>query len=294
MFLTAWEVSLSRATDTPLRESRAVAAFHGGPRLAIWPHAGFGRRKGQAAEDSKMRRRIWKTRVATTMLVVAGGVGYADAQDNGAAQFRLGAVFPSGGGEFFDENEQVFTFEPSDLNGWAFGFTYVMPISQHFELGWNLDYAEGSDVTQYRDVVDEDGFSILHDTWLRSAPASVDLRFLPAGRAAQRGSSGQYSARRPVPYIGAGVGANFWSYEEVGDFVDFGTDQIFTSGFEDDGVAAEAHVVAGLELPIGAVWSLTLEGRYAWSDDELSDDFAGLGKIVLDRGSVFLGWTYRF
>jgi len=52
--------------------------------------------------------------------------------------------------------------------------------------------------------------------------------------------------------------------------------------------------VGGLELPIGQVWSLTLEGRYAWSDDELSDDFAGLGKIVMDRGSLYLGWTYRF
>jgi hypothetical protein len=167
-------------------------------------------------------------------------------------------------------------------------------MSQHFELGLNFDYGEGTDVTQYRDVVDEDGFPILHDTRLRVAPASIDFRFLPGGRAARRGTHGQYSARKPIFYVGAGLGANFWRYEEVGDFVDFGTDQIFTAGFEDEGVAAEVHALAGLELPLGGAGGLTLEGRYAWSDDELSDDFAGLGKIVMDRGSLFAGWTYRF
>ena len=127
-------------------------------------------------------------------------------------------------------------------------------------------------------------------TRLRVSPASVDVRFLPGGRSARRGAHGQYRARKPIFYVGAGLGANFWRYEEVGDFVDFGTDQIFTSAFEDEGVAAEAHVLAGLELPIG----LTLEGRYAWSDDELSDDFAGLGDIVMDQASLFAGWTFRF
>ena len=241
-----------------------------------------------------MRRKTWCLRAAAAVLTCAGAIGGAAAQDNGGMQFRIGGFFPQGGGEFFDENEQVFTFEPSDLDGWAFGFTYLMPVSPHLELGWNLDYAEGTDVTEYRNVVDENGFSILHDTRLRCAPASVDFRWLPAGRAARRVSHGQYAARHPIPYLGAGVAANFWRYEEVGDFVDFGTNQIFTAGFVDDGVAAEAHVVGGVEIPLGPVWGLTLEGRYAWSDDELSDDFAGLGKIVFDRGSLFLGWTYRF
>jgi hypothetical protein len=167
-------------------------------------------------------------------------------------------------------------------------------MSRRFELGWNIDFSEGTDVTRYRDVVDTDGFPIFHDTRLRRAPISVDLRFLPGGRAVRRGSRGQYAARRPIPYLGAGVGANFWRYEEVGDFVDFGTDEIFRDRFVDEGVAAETHLMAGLELPVGPLWSLTFEGRYSWSDDELSDDFEGLGKIVMDGGSAFVGLTYRF
>jgi len=227
----------------------------------------------------------------------AASTGPAAAQggDDGALQFRVGAFFPSGGGEFFDENERIFTFDPSDLDGGAVGFTYLQPLSRRLELGWNLDYSEGSDTTAYRgDLMDEEGFPILHDTRLRRFPVSVDLRFLPGGRVAVRGSHGQYAARRPVPYLGAGLGANFWRYEEVGDFVDFGSDETFTDRFVDEGVAAETHVMAGLELPMGPTWSLTFEGRYSWSDDELSDDFEGLGEIVMDGGSAFVGATLRF
>ena len=156
-----------------------------------------------------MRRRRW-TRIAAIVVLGAVAGGTAAAQDNGAAQFRLGTFFPSGGGEFFEENEDVFTFDASDLNGWSFGFTYVIPMSPRIELGLNLDYGEGTDVTQYRDVVDEDGFPTLHDTRLRVAPASVDVRFLPGGRSARRGAHGQYAAKKPIFYVGAGLGANLF------------------------------------------------------------------------------------
>jgi hypothetical protein len=233
--------------------------------------------------------------MAAGVLAAAASVGSASAQaENGAFQFRAGVFSPSGGGEFFDENEEVFTFDASDLTGGAIGATYLQPISPRWELGWNLDFSEGSDVTRYRDIEDEDGFPILHDSRLSRVPVTVDLRFLPGGRYAARGSRGQYAARRPIPYLGAGIGANFWRYEEEGDFVDFGTNEIFTDEFVDRGVAMETHVLAGLELPVGRLWSLALEGRYSWSDDELSDDFEGLGKIVMDGGSAFLGFTYRY
>jgi hypothetical protein len=99
-----------------------------------------------------------KTRVVTTMLVVAGAVGYADAQDNGALS-SVGSGLSRRRALRRERTGSLSTLRP---NGWAFGFTYVMPISQHFEL-MESDFAEGSDVTQYRDVVTR-RLSILHDT----------------------------------------------------------------------------------------------------------------------------------
>jgi hypothetical protein len=36
------------------------------------------------------------------------------------------------------------------------------------------------------------------------------------------------------------------------------------------------------------------EGRYSWSDDNLSRDFAGFGDIELGGASVFVGGAFRF
>ena len=138
-------------------------------------------------------------------------------------------------------------------------------------------------------------FDIIHDARLWMLPLTVDVRFLPVGRYAIRGH-GQVAVRRPVPYFGVGGGMNFWSYEEIGDFLTFETDPptVIFGDFDDNGVALEAHVLAGIELPIGPVWSLMFEGRYSWSDDELGESFGGLGDIDLGGASAFIGASMRF
>ena len=81
-----------------------------------------------------------------------------------------------------------------------------------------------------------------------------------------------------------------------GDFIDFDDPMqpIFYGDFQDSGTAFETHVLAGIELPAGRGFNILFEGRYAWVDDELSDDFAGLGKIELGGASFFGGFGWRF
>lgn len=230
----------------------------------------------------------------------AASAGVVRAQDpireTSSFQFRLGGFFPAADEGILADNREVFTFEPSDLNGPVFGFSYVSTMTNHLEFGFNADYFEGTELTAYRDFVDEDGFEILHDVTLRRLPLTVDLRLLPGGRYSIRGSRGQYAVRRPVPYIGVGGGLNFWRYEETGDFLDFDLDppEVFGTFFEENGVAFEGHVLAGLELPVGPLWSVLVEGRYQWSDDELTEDFEGLGKIVMDGATAYVGASVRF
>ena len=121
----------------------------------------------------------------------------------------------------------------------------------------------------------------------------MDVRLLPTGRFRNRGGR---RVQKPVLYVGAGVGVNFWEYEEVGDLLDFAFDppEIFFGRFIDRGTAFETHVLAGVELPLGSAASLIFEGRHTWSDDKLNDDFAGLGQIDLGGTSVFVGGSFRF
>lgn len=215
--------------------------------------------------------------------------GFGPGPSDRAFQFRLGGFFPAGDGALWSDNEEVFTLDVSDFDDLALGFSYVASISNYMELGFNVDFYDSTVLSGYRDYVDEDGFLILHDTTLETLPLTADLRLLPLGR--YRNRPGGRAVRQPVPYVGGGIGMTLWEYEEVGDFIDFGDPAmpVFFDRFVDDGVAFEAHVLAGIELPLSPNVNFLLEGRYAWADDTTA-----LGEIDLGGFSGYGGLSFRF
>jgi hypothetical protein len=211
-------------------------------------------------------------------------------------QFRLGGFFPTGDSDFWAENEDVFTLDSSDFDDFIWGLTLVAPVSNNVGVGFNVDFYDARVRSSYRDWVDQNGLRINHDTRLDIVPMIVDLRFYPGGRDAVRGAQGQYRALKPAFYLGGGVGANYWEYEEKGDFLDFTFDppEIFFARFRDDGFAFAAQALAGIELPLGPKWNGLFEARYTWSDAELRGDFAGLGTLDLGGFAVYAGFGVRF
>lgn len=243
-----------------------------------------------------MRRSLPVLLAAALLAGVAAPAAAQTSRASSALQLRLGGFFPSGNGEFWRSNEELFTLDASDFDDVAFGFSYVSSISNHVELGFNLDFYDATARSQYRDWTDQFGSPIFHDTRFEMLPATVDLRFLPTGRYGVRGG-GQRRVLQPVPYFGAGVGFAFWQYEEVGDFVNFEFDPPEVDNglrFVEEGTAFEAHVLAGLELPMSPNTNFLFEGRYAWVDDTPSGDFAGLGDLDLGGFSGFVGVSFRF
>ena len=240
-------------------------------------------------------------RAFPTLLILVAALGFASAAHaqaprlDHAFQFRFGGFFPAGGGTLWDDNEDTFTLDASDFNDFAIGFSYVAPINNRFELGFNLDFYDGTVRSAYRDFADQDGFPIFHDTTLELVPATVDFRFLPTGRYAMSGGGGR-AVRHPVPYIGAGAGFLLWNYEEVGDFIDFDAvpNEVFYGRFVEDGMTFETHVLAGIELPMSPAWSFLAEGRYSWANDSPDGDFAGLGSLELGGFYGYVGFAFRF
>jgi hypothetical protein len=245
-----------------------------------------------------MRRRVpvlW----AVVLVACASGSVHAQGEGQGhrptnAIQFRLGGFLPRGGGDIWPDDEQLFTLDRSDFDGAMVGFTYAMSLDNHFELGFNLDFYEETVGSEDRNFVDQNGLPILHDTRFQLIPATVDFRFLPTGRYGIRGTGGQRRVLRPVPYIGAGLGAKYWEYEEVGDFVDPADSSIFSSRSIATGTAFETHVLAGLELPINPQFNFLIESRYSWADATPGGDFAGFGTLDLSGFSGYVGFAYRF
>jgi len=237
--------------------------------------------------------------LATLSIVLAAAGGSALAASPGprpdhAFQLRLGGFFPDGGGDLWTDNEEVFTLSVSDLDDFTWGVGYVHPLGNRFELAFNLDWYGGRSSSRYRDYLDNAGFPIVHDTYLDEAPLTLDVRWFPAGRYGTL-SGGRFRLR-PAFYLLGGAGANFWSYEEVGDFILFDDPglPIVPARYKDSGVAFQTQLGAGIELPVNPHFQVVLEGRYAWSDDTLHDDFAGFGRIELGGTSLFAGAAFRF
>lgn len=241
-----------------------------------------------------MRR--WVPILSAVLVACAAGTARAQGQGprpTNAIQFRFGGFYPRGGGDIWRDDELLFTLDKSDFNGGVFGFTYAMSVDNRFEVGFNVDFYEETARSEDRVFVDQDGFPILHDTRLELIPMTVDFRFLPMGRYGVRGTGGQRRVLHPVPYFGAGLGGNYWEYEEVGDFVDVNNAVVFSRAI-DTGVEFETHVLAGLELPINPQFTFLLESRYAWSEAKPGGDFTGFGTLDLSGWYGYLGFTYRF
>jgi len=239
-----------------------------------------------------MRRAILAIIVAALGITAAPVVaqpGPGPGAPEAAFQFRLGWFMPTADSDFWDETFDVFTLGGSDFDDFILGFTYVHSVSNEVEIGLNLDFYDEKARSQYRDWVDAVGRPILHDTDLELIPLTVDIRFIPGGRYRIR-PGGRYIIK-PLFYLGAGMGVNFWNYEEVGDFLDFDFDPpvVFGTRFVDDGVAFEFHLLAGVEIPVGRTSNLLFEVRHSVSEDSLGGAFAGLTATDLDLGGTTIG-----
>ena len=214
---------------------------------------------------------------------------------DGAFNFRFGGFFPSGSSDFWAANEAAFTLDSSDFIGPIFGFGYNGAINNYFEFDANADFYSSTVRSTDRYYVDLDGFPIIHDSRLLMFPMTVGFRVLPAGRFARRGPEGSYYVRRPVPYLGGGIGMSYWQYEEEGDFVASDLSVVYDR-FVATGLAFQYYAMLGIEFPVAPQWNITLEVRQSWAEATPGGDFTFVNPGTLDLGgtSVYLGGSLRF
>jgi opacity protein-like surface antigen len=232
---------------------------------------------------------------ATLVSLAASRPAQAEPGYGGAFNFHMGGFFPSGDSAFWEVNEDAFTLDESDFNGFILGASYVAPISNFVEFGMGVDFYYESVRAADRNFTDQFGDPILHDTRLSIIPLTADLRLLPAGRFKRTGADGRRLVRRPVPYVGGGIGMDYWTYEEEGDFVASDLSIVYDR-LKDSGVAFETHVFAGIEFPLSPAWNLTFEARHSWADDTPGGAFEFVNPNELDLGgtSVVVGGSWRF
>ncbi len=231
-----------------------------------------------------MRRARLILTVATLLLASAGSV-LAQGLD-----LRIGAFRPHGEETLFNDDRSLYLVDKSDFLGVFGGVEYNTVLARNVELGFSVDgYSRAVD-TSYRDYTRPNGSEIEQTLKLEMVPIGLTLRFVPTGKRASI-----------APYVGGGVDAVFYQYEEYGDFIDFYDPDIaiYSDHFKDSGTAFGAHVVAGLRVYLNRDFAIVGEGRYQWAKKDMNEDFSpnesGLvNTIDLSGASFTLGVHIRF
>lgn len=241
-----------------------------------------------------MRRAILSLTLPTILLA---GAGFASA---GGLDVRVGGFFPRGSQNtsLFEDLNTLYMpiadasrgVKGSDFNAVFGGVEYNTALGDFVELGVSIDGFSRRVDTSYREYTRPNGSEIEQTLKLEMMPIGATIRFVPTSKRA-----------RIAPYIGGGIDAVYYKYEEFGDLIDWADPSypILADTLLSEGVTLGAHAVAGLRVYVNRDFAIVGEGRYQWAKDDMGDDFApnesGLvNRIDLTGPSFTIGVHVRF
>lgn len=229
--------------------------------------------------------------LAAFALALVAGLALAPAlqaqrYDDRSHMFRVraGLYELEGDSDYWDDAAFEFTGDVDDFEDVVAGLDYRLGLGNG-RLGLLISasgYGGESD-RAYRDFTDNFGDEIVHTATLDIAAftAGLTIHLAPRHAAVQ-------------PYVGAGGGVYLYDLEERGEFIDFDTFEIFDEVFITDGNATGYFFLAGIDIPVSQNLALFAEGRWHRAEDELSDDFDGLGDIDLGGREISAGLAFTF
>ncbi len=209
-----------------------------------------------------------------------GGEGFLFETPKFSFAFSLGYSIPNAKSEIFDFAQEQLTLEKSDFHRSYLGGEAAIQLSDRLDLVFGVGHAESSLPSEFRDWVDGDDLPIEQETIFSTTPVTVSAKYYLSDRGRQIGRFA-WIPKRLVPFMGVGGGVIWYNFEQVGDFVDFETLDIFYDRFMGKGTAIQAHAFAGMDISLNKSLFLTTEGRYRWGRGELGRDFVDFDKMDL-------------
>jgi hypothetical protein len=193
---------------------------------------------------------------------------------------RASYFMPAEGSDLFDFVQQQLTIDHGDFNQPAFSADVGIAMGSRLDAVIGVDLSGTSVPSEYRDFVDNNFLPIEQVSSLhqRGLTGSVRLLLTPRGRSVGRFA---FVPAAVTPYAGAGGGLLWWEFKQSGDFVDFQDLSVFTETFLASGLAPSAHVFGGVDFQVYRRLMVSVEGRYQWASDELTQDFVRFEPIDL-------------
>ena len=223
-----------------------------------------------------------------------GGPGFLFRQPIVSVGFRTGYSLPRAGSDIFSHTQEQLTIENSDFAGNYFGGEVSARVSDHIDLAFGVGYTESITRSEFRDWVDTADQAIEQTTKFAMTPVTLSAKYFLMDRGRSIGRFAWVPARLNA-YVGGGVGVTFYNFDQVGDWVDFETSDIFNTQFKSNGNGKQLHALAGIDLTITKNVFLTGESRYLWADAALDDTFfEGFNDVDLAGLQFSVGISARF
>lgn len=199
-------------------------------------------------------------------------------------ELRIGGMAPRAKSILFDDSVALYQVEKKDFQGAFGGIEFTKSLAPNLELGLCVDGYGREIPSFYRDYTRPSGRDIEQTLRLAIVPVSAIVRIVPAGR-----------YRTWTPYLGVGVSAISWQYEEFGDFIDFGQRDfpVVADSFKSKGVTTGLVLNAGLRYRINEDFQVTADFRNFSGKQKMGGDFAP-NEIDLSGSAVTVGFRLTF
>ena len=231
---------------------------------------------------------------AATASAQSTGDGFMFRTPRGSLTVRAGYDQALAGGDLFSFVTTQMTLRRADFGAFTIGGDLAATISKRLDIVFGASWSGSRKASEYRNWIDNNNLPITQNTALERAPVTVSLKWYARPRGRAVGSFAWIPARL-VPFAGAGVGAMWSRFHQVGDFIDFASDSnnVFHDEFASESWTFTAHAFTGLEMNLGPRTFLMGEARYTWARAPLSSDFSGFGRMDLSGLSVTAGFGMR-
>lgn len=222
------------------------------------------------------------------------GDGFLFRTPNWGISLRGGVAVPRARSEVFDFTSELLTLNRRDFASFSAGFDLERRLLDWTHLIFSIDGANVEHDSEFREYVDNNDLPIEQTTQFTRLNISIGIKqyIIRPGRSIGKLA---WVPSRVAPFVAGGVGATHYDFKQNGDFVDFEDLDVFTAQFRSKGWTRTAHLRGGLDYSLSPHVSLTVQGRYDWSNGaKLSRDFAGFDRIDLSGYSTTTGFTVRF
>jgi hypothetical protein len=217
---------------------------------------------------------------AQTTPVAGGAPDFLFGRPHGSIGVRGSWLFARADSDLFDFVQRQLTVDKKDFNTPMIGIDGAITVAPRLDVMVGAEFGQATKDSEYRDFVDNRLLPINQSTTLRQNNVSGSIRFnlLPRGQSVSRFA---WIPRSVTPFVGAGGGAVWYRFEQIGDFVDFVDHSVFTDHFVSSGFTPSAHIFGGTDLHLYRILFLTVEGRYVWANAKLGNDFVDFDPIDL-------------